>query len=135
MDHLAALASSVLRLLYSRIELAGIELAIERDSLMERAEATLIGLVSAGLAGLSLILMAVVALPEKYQVVALGLLALLFSAVALIAWLRRRRLAAGTMFPRITQQFRQDCEALEAIREERDDSDQADADLSPQVLP
>lgn len=120
-NRLAALASSVLRLLYARVELTGIELAIERDKLMERAEAAMIGVVSAGLAGLSLVLMAVVAMPERYRLGTLGSLALLFSVIAVIAYLRSRRFAAGTMFPRITQQFREDCEVLEATRDEQPD--------------
>ncbi|MEO7386631.1 MAG: phage holin family protein [Gammaproteobacteria bacterium] len=127
LDRLAALSSSVMRMLYTRVELAGLELALERDSLLERAEITLIGVVSAGLAGFSAILMAALAVPEQYRVAALAGLTVLFSIIAVSAYLRVRKHTKERvpLFARLTRQLRRDRAVLESARSQSAQSETA----------
>lgn len=110
MDRVKALSWAVLRLVQTRVELAGTELALEREALIERAQAALMCLVAAGLAGFSAIVLAAIALPERHRLTALAVLTGIFVAIAIGAYARGRRLGAerASLFTRLARQLRRD---------------------------
>lgn len=117
LERVGALGSAILGMLQTRLELAGTELALERDALIERAASTLVCAIAGGLAGFSAILLAALALPERWRLPALGGLVVAFTAVAIGAWLRGRRRAAArsSLLTRLVRQLRRDRAVLAAV--------------------
>ena len=113
---LGALSSSVLRMAQTRLELAGLELALERDSLFAELQIAALGITAAGLAGFAAILLAALALPPAYRLWVLGALTLGFAAFAAGAWvwLRSHRAGRTPLFARVARQLGRDRGVLAA---------------------
>lgn len=84
------IAGDLLRMAQTRLEMLGVEMQIERDSLLDRLRLGMFAAVAATLAGVTAMLWVAVAAPPELRSVLLGVLTLLWIAIALTATLLAR---------------------------------------------
>ena len=104
-----ALLLQMLALGQTRLEMLGLELEKERLALGREIRLAALCIVCAWLAGTTLVLWVVVALPQTARVWLLGALFLLFTVTAAIAWLVLKRAAQRErLFTRLATQLQLD---------------------------
>jgi len=87
-DSLARLASNALSLVHTRLALAGVELAEERDRLKSQLTLLVVGIVAAGFALLSASILVIVLFWDTHREGAIIVMTLIYAALA--AWALRR---------------------------------------------
>ncbi len=105
------IAGDLLRMAQTRLEMLGVELQIERDSLLDRLRLGMFAAVAAMLAGVTAMLWIAVVAPPALRGILLGVLTLLWIAVALTAVLLARngdRRANQPLFGSLVAQLRRD---------------------------
>jgi uncharacterized membrane protein YqjE len=93
------IAGDLLRMAQTRLEMLGVEVQIERDSLLDRLRLGMFAAVAATLAGVTAMLWVAVAAPPALRSVLLGVLTLLWIAIALTATLLARGRGRSSVRP------------------------------------
>ena len=93
------IAGDLLRMAQTRLEMLGVEVQIERDSLLDRLRLGMFAAVATTLAGVTAMLWVAVAAPPELRSVLLGVLTLLWIAIALTATLLARGRGRSSMRP------------------------------------
>ena len=109
------IAGDLLRMAQTRIEMLGVELQIERDSLLDRLRLGMFAAVASMLAGVAAMLWIAVVAPPALRGILLGVLTLLWIAVAMTAVLLARsgdRRANQPLFGSLVAQLRRDRSTL-----------------------
>ncbi len=109
------IASDLLRMGQTRLELLGVELQLERDALIDRVRLGMFAAVAATLSGVTAMLWIAVVAPPSLRGILLGVLALLWLAIALTATLLVRgvgRRSEQPLFGRVVAQLERDRSTL-----------------------
>ena len=109
------IAGDLLRMAQTRLEMLGVEVQIERDSLLDRLRLGMFAAVAATLAGVTAMLWVAVAAPPALRSVLLGVLTLLWIAIALTATLLARgrgRSSVRALFGSVIAQLGRDRRTL-----------------------
>jgi uncharacterized membrane protein YqjE len=102
----------------TRLEMIGIAVEQEVSALGRELRLAALCIISAWLAGTSLMLWIAVMFPRQVGLWILGVLCVLFAFTSLLSWQVLRRISTRErLFSRLADQLRQDAKALEALTE------------------
>ena len=115
-SRVAELAGDVLRMAQTRLEMLSVEIQRERDAIVLQLKLGMTSVIAAGIAGVSAVLWAALALAPQPRAIALGLLTLLFVAISVGAMLvaRRERRRQSALFGSVIAQLARDRSTLSA---------------------
>ncbi len=113
-----SLLRQLLAMWQTRLEMAGIALEQEVNALGRELKLAALCIISAWLAGTSLVLWVAVMFPRQVGLWILGVLCVLFAVTSLVSWQVLKRVSVRErLFTRLTEQLRQDVEALQRFTE------------------
>ncbi len=113
-EHGRSLLRQLLGLFQTRLEMAGLAVEQEVNALSRELRLAALCIISAWLAGTSLVLWIAVMFPRQVGLWILGVLCVLFAVTSLLSWQVLKRVSVRErLFSRLTEQLRLDVEALE----------------------
>lgn len=115
LGRVGGIAGDLLLMAQTRLEILGVELQLERDSLLHRLRLGMFAAVAATLAGVTAMLWIAVVAPPGLRGILLGVVTLLWIAVALTTMLLARgadQRASQPLFGGVVDQLRRDRRAL-----------------------
>ena len=102
----------------TRLEMVGLAVEQEVNALGRELRLAALCIISAWLAGTSLVLWVAVMFPRQVGLWILGVLCVLFAFTSLLSWQVLKRVSIRErLFSRLADQLRQDAQALEAMTE------------------
>jgi len=117
-EHGRSLLRQLLGLFQTRLEMAGLAVEQEVNALSRELRLAALCIISAWLAGTSLVLWVAVMFPRQVGLWVLGVLCVLFAFTSLLSWQVLKRVSIRErLFSRLADQLRQDAQALEAMTE------------------
>ena len=117
-EHGRSLLRQLLGLFQTRLEMAGLAVEQEVNALSRELRLAALCIISAWLAGTSLVLWVAVMFPRQVGLWILGVLCVLFAFTSLLSWQVLKRVSIRErLFSRLAEQLRQDAQALEAMTE------------------
>jgi uncharacterized membrane protein YqjE len=117
-EHGRALLKQLLSLCQTRLEMAGLAVEQEVNALGRELRLAALCIISAWLAGTALVAWIAVMFPRQVGLWILGVLGVLFAVTSLLSWQVLKRVSIRErLFSRLTDQLRQDVEALERFTE------------------
>ena len=106
----------------TRLEMIGLAVEQEVNALGRELRMAALCIISAWLAGTSLVLWVAVMFPRQVGLWILGVLCILFAFTSLMSWQVLKRISIRErLFSRMADQLRRDAQALEALTESDDD--------------
>ena len=102
----------------TRLEMLGLEVERELNALGRELRLAAVCIISAWLAGTSLVLWVAIMFPRQVGLWILAVLCVLFAFTSLMSWQILKRVSIRErLFSRLTDQLHKDAEALEALAE------------------
>ena len=102
----------------TRLEMLGLAVEQEVSALARELRLAALCIISAWLAGTSLVLWVAIMFPRQVGLWILGVLCVLFAFTSLLSWQVLKRVSIRErLFSRLAEQLRQDAQALEAMTE------------------
>ncbi len=106
----------------TRLEMIGLAVEQEVNALGRQLRMAALCIISAWLAGTSLVLWVAIMFPRQVGLWILGVLCVLFAFTSLMSWQVLKRISIRErLFSRMADQLRRDAQALEALTESEDD--------------
>jgi uncharacterized membrane protein YqjE len=106
----------------TRLEMLGLEIERELNALGRELRLAAISIISAWLAGTSLVLWVAIMFPRQVGLWILGVLCVLFAFTSVMSWQVLKRVSIRErLFSRLTDQLRKDAEALHTLAQGEDD--------------
>jgi uncharacterized membrane protein YqjE len=123
----ADLASDVLRMAETRLEMLGVELQRERDAIVLQLKLAMTSVLAAGIAGISAVLWAALTLPPGQRSLALGALTLVFAGTAIVAVFvaKNKGRRQGRLFENLIAQLGRDSTTLGSTHDPSGDTRKA----------
>jgi uncharacterized membrane protein YqjE len=113
-EHGRSFLRQLLAMCQTRLEMLGLEVEQEVNALGRELRLAALCIISAWLAGTSLVLWVAVMFPRQVGLWILAVLCVLFAVTSLLSWQVLKRVSVRErLFTRLTEQLRQDIEALE----------------------
>jgi uncharacterized membrane protein YqjE len=117
-----SLLRQLLHMAQNRLEMVGLAVEQEVNALGRELRLAALCIICAWLAGTSLMLWIAIMFPRQVGLWILGVLCVLFAFTSLMSWQVLQRVSIRErLFSRLTDQLRQDAEALEAFTETKHD--------------
>jgi uncharacterized membrane protein YqjE len=117
-EHARSLLRQLLHMGETRLEMLGLEIEREINALSRELRLAALSIISAWLAGTSLVLWVAIMFPRQVGLWILGVLCVLFAVTSLMSWQVLKRVSIRErLFSRLTDQLRKDAQALEALAE------------------
>ncbi len=115
LDSLAAFATTLLGIIYTRLELLSTDIEEEREHIASLAKLSLIALFCFMLGSVLIAVLLIVALWDSYRLLAIGALAAFFILSGCIAWYlaKRKAQAKPRLFSSSLSELRKDREKIE----------------------
>lgn len=106
----ADIVADLLRMAQTRLEMIGVDMQRERDAIVLQLKFAMFSIIAGGIAGISAVLWAALALPPRLRPIALGALTVAFVSVAIITLLiaQRERRRQIRIFGNVVAQLRHD---------------------------
>jgi uncharacterized membrane protein YqjE len=121
-EHGRSLLRQLLHMGETRLEMLGLEIEREVNALGRELRLAALCIISAWLAGTSLVLWVAIMFPRQVGLWILGVLCLLFAFTSVMSWQVLKRVSIRErLFSRLTDQLRKDAEALETLAEGKHD--------------
>ena len=121
-EHGRSLLKQLLSLFQTRLEMAGLAVEQEVNALSRELRLAAVCIISAWLAGTSLVLWVAVMFPRHIGLWILGVLCVLFAVTSLLSWQVLKRVSIRErLFTRLTEQLRLDVEALDRFTDSHHD--------------
>ena len=113
-----SLLRQILAMGQTRLEMLGLAVEQEVNALARELRLAALCIISAWLAGTSLVLWVAVMFPRQVGLWILGVLCILFAVTSLMSWQVLKRVSIRErLFTRLAEQLRQDAKALETFTE------------------
>jgi uncharacterized membrane protein YqjE len=117
-EHARSLLRQLLHMGETRLEMLGLEIERELNALGRELRLAALCIISAWLAGTSLVLWVAIMFPRQLGLWILGVLCVLFAFTSVMSWQVLKRVSIRErLFSRLTDQLRKDAQALEALTE------------------
>jgi uncharacterized membrane protein YqjE len=117
-EHGRSLLRQLLNMCQTRLEMVGLAVEQEVNALGRELRLAALSIISAWLAGTSLVLWVAVMFPRQVGLWILGVMCVLFAVTSLMSWQVLKRVSIRErLFSRLTEQLRQDVQSLESFTE------------------
>ena len=117
-EHGRSLLRQLLHMGETRLEMLALEIEREINALSRELRLAALSIISAWLAGTSLVLWVAIMFPRQVGLWILGVLCVLFAVTSAMSWQVLKRVSIRErLFSRLTDQLRKDAQALEALAE------------------
>ncbi|HEX3837512.1 MAG TPA: phage holin family protein [Steroidobacteraceae bacterium] len=117
-EHGRSLLRQLLHMGETRLEMLALEIEREVNALGRELRLAALSIISAWLAGTSLVLWVAIMFPRQVGLWILAVLCVLFTFTSLMSWQVLKRVSVRErLFSRLTDQLRKDAQALESLAE------------------